>query len=435
MNLTLAYGRGGLPVSLPDRNVRHVLGSQPLPEIENPHQALRTALSQPRGCSPLRKLAAGKRNACIVTSDITRPVPNALLIPPLLEELSTAGLALERVTILIGTGSHRPNTPAELREMLGEATLASGVQVVNHNAFAMEGLLLRGVTSRKTPVYVNRTYAESALKISLALVEPHLIAGFSGGPKAICPGICGIETLLQFHGPDFVQHQNSSLGLLDGNPSHEECLAAALIAGAPELTVNVTLNEQRQLTGLFVGELEAAHRAAVVHFLAQSKAAIPEPVDIVLTTSGGYPLDLTFYQGVKGIAAAVPILKPGGTIIVAHECMEGVGEEDLKRCLRETPDLAGYVPRMFDPAYFHMDQWHAQFTKILRCASEVLQYSTGIPREEQEQCFVTPIESVEEGVERALHKHGRHASIAVLPTGPYVLACVKGSKIDRQVFT
>ena len=155
---------------------------------------------------------------------------------------------------------------------------------------------------------------------------------------------------------------------------------------------------------------------------------------IVLTTSAGHPLDLTFYQGVKGIAAAAPILKPGGTILVAHECAEGIGEPDLVRRIMETEDLEAYQPRVWDPTYFHMDQWHAQFAKIRRRASEVLNFSEGIPRDQQARCFVTPIASVEGGVERALGKHGPDATIAVLPEGPYVLACLEGDRIDRQEF-
>ena len=425
MELTLSYGRTGLPVSLPDANVRHVLRFRPLPPIERTAEAVGEALRQPLGCAPLRELARGKREACLVTSDITRPVPNALLLPPILEELAAAGLPPGRVTILIGTGSHRPNTPDELREMLGDEALDSGAGIVNHDAFDAEELVFRGETRRSTPVRVNRRYVEADLRLSLALVEPHLIAGFSGGRKAICPGIAGIETILRFHAPELVQPDEACAGRIDGNPAHEEAFEAATLAGAPDLTVNVTLDEARRMTGVFAGEMDAAHRAAVAHSMAQSRVAIAQPADIALTTSAGHPLDLTFYQGVKGIAAPLPILKPGGTIIVAHECAEGIGEADLVRSLMATDDLDSYVPRVWEAAWFHMDQWHAQFTKIRRRAGEILNYSTGVPREQQARCFVTPIDSVEEGVERALRTHGPGASIAVLPEGPYVLPCVE----------
>ncbi len=434
MQITLSYGRTGLPVALPDANVRHVLRFRALPPIEEPRDTIVAALRQPNGCLPLRELARGRETVCLVTSDITRPVPNPLLLPPILDELTAAGVAPERVTILIGTGSHRPNTSDELREMLGDEVVGSGVEIVNHDAYDPRQLVVRGQTRRGTPVRANRRYAEAGLRVCLTLVEPHLIAGFSGGRKAICPGIAGIETILRFHAPELVQPEEACAGLIDGNPAHQESLEAAALAGAPELSVNVTLDEARRLTGVFAGEMEAAHRAAVAHSVAQSKVAIPRPVDIAITTSAGHPLDLTFYQGVKGIAAPLRILKPGGTILVAHECAEGIGEPDLVRRMMETENLDTYVPRIWDATWFHMDQWYAQFAKIRRRAGEVLNYSTGVPRDQQARCFVTPVAGVEEGVARALGRHGPDAAIAVLPEGPYVLPCLEGDDLDRQRF-
>jgi nickel-dependent lactate racemase len=312
--------------------------------------------------------------------------------------------------------------------------VASGAEVVNHDAFDESGLVRRGETSRGSVVKVNRLYAEADLRIAVALVEPHLIAGFSGGRKAICPGICGIETLLRFHRTELLVPEEACAGLLEGNPAHEEALEAALIAGAPELMVNATLDEQRRVTGVFAGELQASHLAAVAHSVAQAKVALPAPADIVVTTAEGFPLDLTFYQSVKGYMSGVPILKPGGTLLVAHECAEGIGEPDLTRRILETEDFDAYTPRPDDPTYFHMNQWHAQFVKIRRRAGEVLSVCGGVPREQLERCFVTPVPSVEEGVERALARHGPDATLAVMPEGPYVLACLAGDRVDRQTF-
>jgi nickel-dependent lactate racemase len=221
---------------------------------------------------------------------------------------------------------------------------------------------------------------------------------------------------------------------MDGNPAHQESLEAARIAGTPEMTVNATLDQARKVTGVFAGELAAAHGAAVAQSVAQSKVAIPAPVDIAITTGAGHPLDLTFYQSVKGLAAPVPILKPGGTLIAATECAEGIGEPDLVRRIMELEEFGAYQPRVHDPTYFHMDQWHAQYAKVRRRAGEVLVSSGGVPRDHLERCFVTPVGSVEEGVERALATHGPRAAIAVIPEGPYVLACLEGDRIDRQAF-
>ena len=435
MQIPLRYGRHGLRASLPDANVRHVLRFRPLPPVERPPSAVADALRRPIGVAPLKELASGRRDACIVISDITRPVPNPVLLPALLEHLAAADLPSERVTVLIGTGLHRGNTPAELREMLGEEVLGSGVTVVNHDARDVGGQARVGSTSRGTPVYVDRIYAEADLKLAVSLVEPHLMAGFSGGRKAICPGICGMETIRGFHGPALLAPDEACAGNLTGNPVHEEALEVAKLAGAPEFTVNVTLDEARRMTGVFAGGLEACHLVAVARSVEQSKVAVPEPVDIVVTTNAGHPLDLTFYQGVKGMIAATPILRPGGSIIIAHECSEGIGGPEFSELLLSTGNIADFEARLEDPDFFCIDQWQLQeHAKVLRHAGEVLSLSGGIPREQLARCFVTPLETVEEGVERALAGHGPDASMAVIPEGPYVLACLEGDRIDGQRF-
>lgn len=433
MEIVLRYGRTGRKVILPDANVRHVLRSRSLPPIHDPEAAIYQALRTPVGCPPLRELAVGRREACIVTSDITRPVPNTHIIPALLCELEAGGVPPDRVTILIGTGLHRANTFDELKEMLGEDTLASGARIVNHNARESKDQVAVGRTSRNTRAVVNRAYREADLRITISLVEPHLMAGFSGGRKAICPGICGIDTIRGFHGPQLLDADEACAGVLQGNPVNEEALAVALLAGRPHLTVNVTLDENRQISGLFAGELLQCHLAAVRRSVEQSKVTLPEPVDIVITSNAGYPLDLTFYQGIKGMVAAMPIVKRGGTIIIAHECAEGIGGPEFTQLMLSVDDPHAYIASTWDESVFCIDQWqlHEQ-VKVLRHVGEIFNFSEGIPADQQAQCFVTPVASVEEGVEMALAKHGSRASIGVIPEGPYVLACVEGDLIDRQ---
>jgi nickel-dependent lactate racemase len=435
MDIPLRYGREGLTARLPDANVRHVLRFRSLPVVEDPARAVQEAVRRPVGCPPLREVAARRRDACIVTSDITRPVPNNVILPVLLAELEAVGLDPEDVTILIGTGLHRANSPGELIEMLGEDVVSSGARIVNHVARDMAAQVHLGRTSRETPVCIDRAYVEADLKLAVSLVEPHLMAGFSGGRKAICPGICGMETIRIFHGPWFLEPDTSCAGVIEGNVVHEEALEIATIAGRPEFTVNATLDESRRVTGVFAGELEACHRAAVQRSAEQSKVAIPEPVDIVVTTNAGYPLDLTLYQGVKGMIAAVPILRPGGTIVIAHECAEGIGGAEFTELMLSVDDMEAYLEKTWDRTFFKIDQWQLhEHAKVLRRASEVFSLSEGIPADLLSQCFVSPVDSVEEGVEHALAKYGEDASIAVIPEGPYVLACLEGDTIDRQGF-
>jgi len=424
MEVRLRYGRHGLCAEVPDRNLVGVLRLNPVPPLPDPARAVREALRTPIGAPPLPELAAGRRDACIVVSDLTRPVPNAVILPALLEALAEAGLGPERVTFLIGTGLHRPNTEEELAEMVGANVRGSGARFVNHVARDAAQQVPLGATPRGVPVAVDRTYVEADLKILTGLIEPHLMAGYSGGRKAVCPGISALDTIRVWHGPRFLEPAECRAGNLRGNIVHEEALAVARLAGA-DFIVNVTMDDRRATTGVFAGDLEQAHLAGMAFAERQCKVVVPAPVDIVLTTNAGYPLDLTFYQGPKGMQAALPVLKPGGTIIMAQACEEGLGSEEFARLTMETEDLEAYIAATYAPGVFAIDQWQLHMMlKVVRHAGEVLNLSAGVDAATLAQCFVTPIAGVEEGLERALRRHGPDATIAVMPDGPYVLPCL-----------
>lgn len=421
MKLRLRYGKEGLEVELPDANVAHVLRLNRLPVIEAPQATLREALAAPLGCAPLAELARGRRDACLVVSDLTRPVPNAVLLPPILDALQSAGLRPAQTLVLVATGLHRENTEAEFEAMgLGEA-LARGVRVENHVARAPAGHVFLGATSLGIPAWVDRRYVHADLKIITGLVEPHLMAGYSGGRKAICPGLCAVETVLRWHSPQMLEPHEARAGNLTGNRVHQQALEVARLAGGADLTVSVTLDEQRRITGLYAGDLEASHLAATEQARRQTQVTIPQPVDIVVTTGAGYPLDLTFYQGIKGMIGALPIVKPGGTIIIAQENAEGIGSPEFTELMLGLDDPHEHMRRALCQDASCVDQWqlHEQ-EKVLRCA-EVLSYSTGLDPDTQRRLFVEPVESVEAGVARALDRHGPQARIAVIPEGPYVL--------------
>ncbi len=431
MQVRLRYGSEGLLATLPDGNVTAVLHLNRVPLLPDPLTAVREALQTPIGSPPLRDVARGRPEACVVISDITRPVPNRLILPPLLHALADAGLGPERVTILVGTGLHRPNTDDELREMVGEGVFGCGARFVNHVARSVSEQVELGTTPGGVPVVIDRTYVEAGLKILTGLIEPHLMAGYSGGRKAICPGISGLETIKAWHGPRLLEPAECRAGNILGNVEHEEALAVGRAAGA-DFIVNVTMDDQRRVTGVFAGDMEQAHMAGMAYAERQCKVVVAEPVDIVLTTNAGYPLDLTFYQGVKGMSAALPILRRGGTIIAAHKCEEGIGNEEFTRLLLQTPDIEEYVAATYRPDVFTIDQWQFHMmAKVLRHADAVLNLSDGIDYETLSQCFVTPIRSVEEGIERALRKHGPDATIAAIPDGPYVLPCLRDDRLAQ----
>jgi lactate racemase len=425
VRVRLEYGRDGLEVELPDENVVGVLKLNSSPAIEEPEAAIARALANPIGARALIDMARGRRDACIVVCDVTRPVPNSTLLPPILDSLETAGLSLDQVTILIATGTHRPNEGAELEAVLGP-TIARSVRVVNHVCTDTVSQVDLGVSPNGVPVKLDRTYVEADLKITVGLIEPHFMAGYSGGRKLVMPGLAALETVQAWHSPRFLEHPNATSGVVDGNPVHEEALAIARLA-RPDMVVDVTLDEANRITGIFAGDLEAAWREGVSFAATQVGATVREPVDIVVTTCAGAPLDATFYQAVKGMVGALPIVKHGGTIVIASSCSEGVGSEHFRRTLLETESLDTLMESMQSPGWeFIPDQWEVEeLAKAVKHA-EVTCVCDGIPHETLARCFVTPASTVEEGVRAAVQKHGPKATIAVIPKGPYVIPAVSG---------
>ena len=424
MRVHLWYGKDGLDVELPDANVRGVLTHRPAPRLEDPVSAIEQALRKPIGTPPLEQLAHGRKDACIVICDLTRPVPNRLTLPPMLDALNRAGISDESVTVLIATGTHRPNVGHEVRELVGEE-VESRVRIENHYC---EQSRCRdyGVTPRGTPVLLNRIYTDADVKITAGMIEPHFMAGYAGGRKMVMPGVAGLASVLHGHGPAFLDHPLATNGELVGNPVHEEALFIARMA-RPDFILDVTLDGSKQINGVFAGDMEAAWEAGVAFSAQQTTATIAEPVDIVLTTSGGYPLDLTYYQVVKGMVGALPIVKPGGTIVLAAACAEGVGNAVFRENLLRWKRLEDFMDSITRPgAVFAADQW--QIEELARCVrhNEVVHVCEGIDRGTHERLFVRPADSVEEAMDYALRKHGANATIAAIPAGPYVTAKLAG---------
>jgi nickel-dependent lactate racemase len=426
MRIRLDYGRDGLDVEVPDASVAAVLNLSPRPAHADPSAAVRRALATPHGSPPLRQLAAGRASACVVISDITRPVPNRLLLPPILADLEAAGIPRAAITILIATGTHRASTPAERIEMVGEE-LAARYRLEDHDARDLPGHAYLGDSPRGVPAWVDRRFLEAELRLSCALIEPHFMAGFSGGRKNICPGVCAMETVRVWHGPRFIGHARAEAGSVDGNPVHEDALWVARRAGL-HFICDVTLDEERRITGVFAGEPDAAWRAGVEFARGVCEAPLEAPVDVVLTTCAGYPLDLTFYQAVKGMVGALPALKEGGDIVLAAQCAEGLGGTEFAETLLATADLEEFVARTCEPGFFIPDQWELhELLKAVRRA-RVLVFCEGIPAETLRRCFVEPVPSVEDGVARALKRHGPGARMAVIPRGPYVIPVVRAGQ-------
>ena len=423
MRVGMKYGRDLLEVEIPDRNLASVLTLQKSVPIEDPERAVWHALESPIDSAPLSILAKDRTSACVVISDVTRPVPNKLILPPILHTLESNGIPREKITILIATGIHRPNEGKELEEMVG-VRIMRDYRIVNHLSQELETHKYLGLTRGGAPVYIDKTYLESDLKVTTALIEPHLMAGYSGGRKSVCPGLASIETMKVLHGPQILEHPQASVGNLEGNPLHLEATEIALMAGV-DFNVNVTIDDQRRLTGIFAGDIVESHLVGVRFVEKQVKVTLPEPMDAVLVSSAGYPLDATFYQAVKGMLAAVEIVKPNGSIILVAECSQGIGSKPFTELILKTKDLKQFIHDIYDPANFVIDQWQLEELAKVAKKAEIYCYADGIPYDQLKDLFVQPIRTPEEGIERVLAKHGADAQIAALPDGPYVLAKVE----------
>lgn len=422
MRFRLEYGRTGLEIDLPgDRVVRSLAYKNAAP-LADPASALAERLARPTGAAPLAELARGRRSACILICDITRPVPNELMLSPVLATLEAAGVPREQITILVATGLHRPNEGDELVEMVGRR-IYENYRIENHHGKALDEHVYLGDSPRGVPIWLDRRYVEADLKISIGLIEPHLMAGFSGGRKLICPGIAALETVKVWHGPDFLEHPSADCGILAGNPVHEENTWIARRAGC-DFIVNVVIDANRRPLCFVAGDLVEAFEEGVAFVRRVVTDLVPEPVDVVVTCSAGYPLDTTFYQSVKGMTGALPIVKQGGTIILAASLSEGIGSPEFEQLFAEHANLEVFVERILGKMYFKMDQWQLEELAKVRRKVKVKMVSDGLPAATLNRLFVESAPSVEAAVADSLAEYGAGATIAVIPKGPYVLAQV-----------
>lgn len=420
MRVRLEYGRTGLEVDLPDARIVKCLGygrAEPVADVE---AAVRQALVHPHSSAPLSNIAQGCRTACVVISDVTRPVPNRAILPPLLATLEASGVPRDRITILVATGLHRPNVGDELAEMVGPEVMAR-YRIENHDGHDHSQHVHLGVSPRGVPIWIDRRYVEAQLKITTGLIEPHFMAGFSGGRKAICPGIAGLETVRAWHSPRFLEHPDARCGRLEGNPVHEEVTWIARRVGC-DFIVNSVINDQRQILALFAGDPEEAFWDGTRFVRRLVTDVVPRPVDVVVTSGAGHPLDTTFYQSVKGMVAAMEIVKPGGTIIIAAGMSEGIGSPDFQRLFHENSDLESFVRRIQHEDYFVPDQWQLEELAKVRRKAKIKVVTQGLTPETLSRLFVESASSVEQAVADSLAEYGPEAAMAVIPKGPYVLA-------------
>src|SRR4051812_6128024 len=415
MKVNLAYGQGHLAVDFPEDTT--VIEPAHNPGLPDEKIAFLRALHDPIGTKPLRDWVHRDSRICIAFTDITRATPNDRIIPWLLEHLE--GHPRENIILLNQLGTHRPNTREELEKLL-TPEVVKNYRVINHEPENDSAMVQFGVTHDGTPALINRLIAEADVRIITGFIEPHFFAGFSGGPKGIMPGCAALKTVMSNHDARNIGDPRSAFGITEGNPIWEEIRDIALRVG-PSFLVNVTLNEQRAITGVFAGDLLAAHKVGFEFVRRSAMQKVKEPFDIVVTTNSGYPLDMNLYQGVKGMSAAARIVQEKGTIVLAAECREGVPSgSPLDKLLRSAGSSAEILTMLATPGFVRPEQWQAQIQALIQRRAEVLVYSS-LSDELIRAAHLAPCKNIAADVADRVRKIGSGARVAVLPQGPLTI--------------
>jgi nickel-dependent lactate racemase len=427
MQIRFAFGQHGLDVTLPAGPRYEVIESRsasPLPDVA---AALDAALDHPIGSKPLSALAAGKKTAALSVCDITRPAPNWLTLPPLLRRLHDAGVPVDGVTILIATGLHREATPNEIKAILGPE-IAAKYRVVNHDARALAQHRWLGATGRGIPVYIDERFMAADLHITLGFIEQHLMLGFSGGRKLVAPGLAAQETIKVIHSPAFMREPMATEGSITENPLHAELLEIARMAGH-HFILDVTLTQSREVSGIFAGNPVEAHAAGVQFLRTTSLERLSGLADAVITSAAGHPLDLTFYQTIKGLTAAQHIVKPGGRILILGECTEGVGSPEFAEKVAGFSSYDSFLDEIRG-AEVQVDQWQLEKLALAGQKHELFFYIPGVAEDRLGNLASRCFGDCRAAIAAVLAGLPAGARVALVPEGPYVYARVDDETSD-----
>ena len=420
--IEIAYGRGALPLTLPAEARPTVIRKATLPKLPDAPAAVRHAFEHPIDARPLRDLAKGRRSACILICDITRPVPNHLFLRPMIETMVQSGIPLDRIVVLVATGLHRPNLGDELAEVVGDPWVMQHVLIVNHDARNTPDHIDFGVTAtRGTPVSLNRLFIDADLRIATGLVEPHFMAGWSGGRKVVAPGVAGHETIRTFHSARFMEDPLAIQCNLAGNPLHEEQLEIVRMVGEI-YALNTVIDDDRDLVHVTFGEVIASHLATVDFIQDATRIPVGRRFKTVVTSSAGYPLDKTYYQTIKGMVTPLDILEPGGTLIIASRCSEGFGSAEFRQAQARLVELGPqrFLATLTAKSLAEIDEWQTEMQLKSMRLGRVQLYTEGLDAEERRITGVELIPSLDAAIAQSVERHGDPA-IAVIPEGPYVI--------------
>ena len=421
-SIAIRYGKGELHIRLPLGCEPTVIRKPDMPVLHDANEAVRNALRNPVNAPSIQELAKGAKRVCIVTCDVTRPVPNGPILKGLVEQLREHGVTLDRITILIATGLHRPNLGREMREVIGDDWVFDNVRIENHFARDTAWMVNLGNTPTDgIPVLLNRHLVEADLRIVVGLVEPHFMAGYSGGRKVIAPGVAGEATIRTFHNHRFMADPLSCNGNLVNNPLHRGQLEILKMLGKA-YAINTVIDEARRMSFLNFGDCELSHLESVAFVKQFAEVPMDKQFNTVVTSAAGYPLDKTYYQTVKGMVAPVQILADGGRMIIASACEEGLGSHEYRESQTRLAALGsqGFLDRIRAMPLADIDGWQTHMLLRTLAVGNVSLFSEGLKGNERTLTGVQMVESIEDAIATSMAQSG-DKRIAIIPEGPYVI--------------
>lgn len=422
MEIELQYGKKGLRIQLPENCIPTIIRKPKMPIINDPKINIEHSLANAINSISLFELSKKSKSACIVICDITRPVPNHLFLKPMIELMISAGIKKNNICILIATGLHRPNEGEELKELINDNWVYENISIFNHNARDADQMVDLGFTpTRNTPIKINKKFINADLKIVTGLVEPHFMAGYSGGRKVIAPGIAHEDTIRTFHNHRFVDDPFAGPCNFINNPLHEEQLEIVKKIGEI-FAFNTVLDENRNLSFASFGHILDSHVAAVKFVRQYAEVNLKDKFKTVISTSAGYPLDKTYYQTVKSMVTALDILEEGGDLIIVSECSEGLGSEEFKKSQKRLVEkgVHEFLREISLQKLASIDEWQTQMQTKAMLKGKIFLYSNGISEDEFHLTGINKISSISEAISKSLQKNGTN-KLAIIPEGPYVV--------------
>jgi nickel-dependent lactate racemase len=419
--LRLAYGKNGLELILPYKENTTIVESCYVTGLTEPMAAIHQALQQPQGTRPLVELAKSCRKIGIVFSHITRPTPNQLLLAPLLVELGD--ISRKEIILFNSAGTHRANTAKELAEMLG-TEIASKFKIIQNDPMDKDAYTYVGTTRRGNPIRLHKEFVSCDLKILTGSIEPHCFTGFTGGGKALLPGLAYIDTIMQNYCAAHLDDPRARWGVTYGNPVWEEIQEATALV-KPDFLLNVTLNRDNQITSVFAGKYQEVYTAGCSFVKQTAMIPLKMPFDIVITSNAGYPSDLNVYQSVRGMSAAAQVVKPGGSIIITADCWDGIpAHGEYKQLLMQGETVEDLLKIVRDPHLQKQDKWQVHIQALISQKAKVFFYTHNLIREQIEACKLLPCTNIKATIQELVEQYGPEATICVLLEGPRTIPYV-----------